>query len=82
MKLNAEVSRNFFASSAVEERFQSQETTTKRGSKKREYFLAQEPQRSGECGVLYYLFLATSVFTHHQNMIQVTRGSLIVRWLL
>lgn len=31
---------------------------------------------------LIYLFLATSVFAHHQNTIQMTRGSLMVRWLL
>jgi len=62
--------------------FSLRKTTTKRGSKKREYILAQERQCSGELGAFYYLFLATSVFTHHQNMVQETRGSLIARWLL
>lgn len=39
MKLNAEVSRNFFASSAVEERFQSQKNHHKKRQQEARIFL-------------------------------------------
>lgn len=39
MKLNAEVSRNFFASSVVEERFQSQENHHKKRQQEARIFL-------------------------------------------
>lgn len=57
MKLNAEVSRNFFASSAVEERFQSQENHHKKRQQRRENVSWHEgpgAQGSKASSVIYF----------------------------